>query len=165
MEVVNRLQNRKPPTYKTGNLQVVTATTLKCRSPFPQLKPKIWTWAEGDVRPIFLPVLKTSDPDLSSLIETVILSTTYMYMYNTLKKATHFSRYKVPCGDMSVTDMLVNLPSAARFPSCMWICVKRPKALTLAMGYLVLLNVRVKADTWNFTSVLMLSFSVCSVPF
>ena len=110
-----------------------------------------------------LPLLKTSDPDLSSLIEAVIPTITYMY--NILKKETHFSLYKVPCGDMSVTDMLVNLPLAAKFPSCMLICVKRPKALTLAMGYLVLLNVRVKADTWNLTSVLMLSFSVCSVPF
>ena len=111
----------------------------------------------------FSPVLGTSDQDLSSLMEAVILTTTYMY--NILKKATHFSRYRVPCGDMSVTDMLVNLPSAAKSPSCMWICVERPKALTLAMGYLVLHNVRVRAGTLNLTSVLMLSFSVCSAPF
>ena len=79
--------------------------------------------------------------------------------------STYFSRYNVPCGDMSVTDMLVSPPLAAKFPSCMWICVKRPKALTLAMGYLVLLNVRVKADTLNLTSVLMPSSSICSAPF
>lgn len=78
---------------------------------------------------------------------------------------TYFSRYKVPCGDISVTDTLVSLPAAAKLPSRMFISVKSPNAFTLAMGYLFLLSTRVNADTWNLTSVFRPSFSAgCSTP-
>lgn len=75
---------------------------------------------------------------------------------------TYFSRYKVPCGDISVTDTLVSLPAAAKLPSRMFISVKSPNAFTLAMGYLFLLSTRVNADTWNLTSVFRPSFSAGS---
>lgn len=77
---------------------------------------------------------------------------------------TYFSRYKVPCGDISVTDTLVSLPAAAKLPSRMFISVKSPNAFTLAMGYLFLLSTRVNADTWNLTSVFRPSFSGSSTP-
>lgn len=75
---------------------------------------------------------------------------------------TYFSRYNVPCGDISVTDTLVSLPAAAKLPSRMFISVKSPNAFTLAMGYLFLLSTRVNADTWNLTSVFRPSFSAGS---